>query len=127
MAAAVAPRVPRPARPVRPSAPPQIDQHFTCRHVFELEYVPGALPAVLQLLVYMDFMGNVVFAVFVVVLNLLLLLCTVEYLDLVLNCTATLFILEVPDMGRGGRGHTDPPAPPPSQDPPPQTQTDGDR
>ena len=44
---------------------------------------------------WLVFLANVVFAVLVIILNFVLVMSTTQYLDLVLNSTATLFILEV--------------------------------
>jgi hypothetical protein len=77
----------------------QISQHNDCRSVFEFSYWPGnGVPFCVTLMVWLDFLANVAFAALVIILNFVLLMSTTEYLDLVLNSTATLFILEVDDI-----------------------------
>ena len=75
----------------------QVDQHRTCVYAFDLSYKPGDknMPPMCSVMLYLDFIANVFFAMLVLLLNFVLLIVTTGCLDLVLNCTATLFILEV--------------------------------
>jgi len=68
----------------------QVENHLAFRKTF--------LDATLKNnIIVMDFLANVVMAGFVVLSNFLLLASTVEYLDLVLNATAIVFIIELDD------------------------------
>ena len=77
----------------------QVEQHQICRKVFGFSYWPGnGVPFCITLMAWLDFLANVVFAWMLFVMSFLLLMCTTEYLELALNSTATLFILEVDEM-----------------------------
>jgi hypothetical protein len=68
----------------------QVENHMAFRATF--------LDATLRNhIILMDFIANVILAGFVVLSNFLLLASTVEYLDLVLNSTAIVFIIELDD------------------------------
>eukprot|EP00667_Euglena_gracilis_P005585 EG_transcript_5624 len=68
----------------------QVENHMAFRETFKDATLNNHI-------ILMDFFANVIMAAFVVLSNFLLLASTTEYLDLVLNSTAIVFIIELDD------------------------------